>query len=285
MTCSVTKGTTMKIGIATVPTDESIRPQVLAKLVEEREFDSLMVAEHSHIPSSRVSQFPGGGDLPREYYRVLDPFVALASAAAATSTLLVGTAILLLPQRDLFDVAKCVSTIDQVSDGRFILGLGRGWNLEEAADHGIDPSTRGRLLDEKLAALKELWAHDVAEFHGTHVDFAPTFCWPKPVQIPHPPVYIGGFGRATVSRARRHGAGWMPMAPPTPELVDAQMTLLDGGDDVPVSAIVPENVHPGVVEAYYEGGAERVSFALPTKPESDSVRSLDNLARLAAKFR
>ena len=268
----------MKLGAATVITDEGIRPDVLAKALEDRGFDSLVVAEHSHIPSSRTTPFPAGGELPREYYRSYDPFVALTAAAVATSKLLIGPGVLLLPQRDSIQTAKAVSSLDQISAGRLLLGLGLGWNLEEAADHGVHATLRGKLLDEKLAAMKELWTNDEAEFHGRYVDFEATYCWPKPVQKPHPRIYFGGFTRATVSRARRHHGGWMPMGVPAAEMVPAQLSLLEGATDIPVSVIVPEGVELAVLDAYRRHGAERVLILLPTQPEPETVQLLDRLA-------
>ncbi|HEY3469619.1 MAG TPA: TIGR03619 family F420-dependent LLM class oxidoreductase, partial [Amycolatopsis sp.] len=168
----------MKFGISTFVTDEGIRPDVLGAALEERGFDSLWLAEHSHIPVSRESPYPGGGDLPRVYYRTLDPFVALSAAAVATSELLLGTGIALLTQRDLIHTAKEVASLDLISDGRMRFGVGIGWNREEMRNHGTDPKTRGALIDEQLAALKEIWTKDEAEFHGKHVDFDPIFAWP-----------------------------------------------------------------------------------------------------------
>ena len=223
--------------------------------------------------------------MPSEFYRVYDPFVALTAAATATSGLLVGTSVLLLPQRDAIQTAKAVASIDQISAGRFLLGIGLGWNLEEAADHGVASAMRGRLLDEKLAAMKELWANDQAEFHGRLIDFNPTFCWPKPVQKPHPPIYLGGFTGTTVARARRHGAGWMPLAAETPNMVSAQMSLLDGATDVPVTVVVPGNAQPALLDAYCEHGVERAILTLPAEPESESLRRLDSLALLVDKVR
>jgi probable F420-dependent oxidoreductase len=268
----------MKFGVATVITDEGIRPDILAKALEDRGFDSLVVAEHSHIPSSRTTPFPAGGELPREYYRSYDPFVALTAAAVATSKLLIGPGVLLLPQRDSIQTAKAVSSLDQISAGRLLLGLGLGWNLEEAADHGVHATLRGKLLDEKLAAMKELWTNDEAEFHGRYVDFEATYCWPKPVQKPHPRIYFGGFTRATVSRARRHHGGWMPMGVPAAEMVPAQLSLLEGATDIPVSVIVPEGVKLAVLDAYHRHGAERAFILLPTQPEPETVQLLDSLA-------
>jgi probable F420-dependent oxidoreductase len=274
----------MKLGVATIVTDEGIRPDVLAKALEDRGFDSLVVAEHSHIPSSRATPFPAGGELPREYYRSYDPFVALTAAALATSKLLIGPGVLLLPQRDSIQTAKAVSSLDQISGGRLLLGLGLGWNVEEAADHGVEATMRGKLLDEKLAAMKELWANDEAEFHGRHVDFGATYCWPKPVQKPHPKIYLGGFTAATVSRARRHRAGWMPMAVPVADLVPAQLSLLEGATDMPVSVIVPERVELAVLDAYRQHGAERAFIMLSTKPETETLQLLDSIAALTDTY-
>jgi probable F420-dependent oxidoreductase len=271
----------MKLGVATVITDEGIRPDVLAKALEERGFDSLVVAEHSHTPASRATPFPAGGELPREYYRSYDPFVALTAAALATSELLIGPGVLLLPQRDSIQTAKEVSSLDQISGGRVLLGLGLGWNLEEATDHGVHATLRGKLLDEKLAAMKELWANDEAEFHGRYVDFDATYCWPKPVQKPHPKIYFGGFTRATVSRARRHHGGWMPMAVPAANMVPAQLSLLDGATDIPVSVIVPESAEPAVLDAYRQHGAERAFIQLSARPESETLQVLDRIAALS----
>ena len=274
----------MKLGVATVITDESIRPDVLAKALEERGFESLVVAEHSHIPASRATPFPAGGQLPREYYRSYDPFVALTAAALATSKLLIGPGVLLLPQRDTIETAKAVSSLDQISAGRLLLGLGLGWNLEEAADHGVEATMRGKLLDEKLAAMKELWSNDEAEFHGQYVDFDATYCWPKPVQKPYPKIYFGGFTKATLSRARRHHAGWMPMAVPVADMVPAQLSLLDGATDIPVSVIAPEVVELAVLDAYRQHGAERALILVPTKTESETLRLLDGMATFTEMY-
>jgi probable F420-dependent oxidoreductase len=268
----------MELGIATVITDEGIRSNVLAKAVEDRGFDSFVVAEHSHIPATRATPYPAGGELPREFYRCYDPFVALTAATLATSKLLVGPGVLLLPQRDSIQTAKAVASLDQISGGRLLLGLALGWNLEEAADHGVDATMRGKLLDEKLAAMKELWANDEAEFHGRHVDFGATSCWPKPVQKPHPKIYFGGFTAATVSRARRHRAGWTPMAVPVANMVRAQLGLLEGATDIPVSVIVPERVELAVLDAYRQHGAERAFIMLSTKPETETLQLLDSTA-------
>src|SRR3954453_15569799 len=159
----------MRVGIPTLIPDGGIRPDVLGRALEERGFGSLFIAEHSHIPVSRESPYPAGGELPRRYYRTLGPFVALTAAAAVTSQLVLGTGIALLPQRDVIHTAKQVASLDLVSNGRFPLGVGVGWKREEMRNHGTDPATRGALIDEQLAALKEIWTTDQAEYHGRHV--------------------------------------------------------------------------------------------------------------------
>lgn len=271
----------MKIGVGTLITDQGASPQTLAMALEDRGFDALIVGEHSHIPVQSSTLYPWGDTTPTECKRALDPFVALTAAAVATSRLLLGTGVLLLAQRDVIQTAKEIASLDVISDGRFMLGVGSGWNIQEAADHGIDPAIRGRIVDQKLLALKEIWLHDEAEFHGDIVDFGPSFCWPKPVQRPHPPIYIGGFTKVSVSRARRHGAGWMPLAVPAAKMVPAQISLLGGVPNVPVTVIAPADVQPSVLEAYRENGVERVLITLDSK-ESNLLKALDGLAELIA---
>lgn len=276
----------MDFGITTFVTDEGIGPAALGRAVEERGFDALFVAEHSHIPASRRSPYPGGGDLPRVYYRSFDPFVALTAAATATERLLIGTAVALVAQRDVIHTAKEVASLDHVSGGRFIFGVGVGWNREEMADHGTDPGTRGALLDEQLQALQQIWTQEQPEFHGEFVDFDPMFSWPKPVQRPHPPIYIGG-GAAAVKRAAKFGAGWIPNGVAEAAHVAPQLELLAehaAGAEVPVT-VSPVRRDPATIEAYAAGGAERVVFMLGTKPEAESLRTLDKLAAFADSFR
>ncbi|AGM05050.1 LLM class F420-dependent oxidoreductase [Amycolatopsis keratiniphila] len=276
----------MEIGIATFITDEGIRPDVLAAAAEERGFSSLHIAEHSHIPVSRETPYPGGGELPRVYYRTLDPFVALTAAAGATSTLKLGTGVALLQQRDVIHTAKEVASLDLVSRGRFVFGVGVGWNREEMRNHGTDPRTRGALVDEQLAALKEIWTKDEAEFHGEHVDFDPIFAWPKPVQKPHPPIYIGGAGRKAMERIAKYGDGWLPHAyTPPEELRRARQWLADQGrEDVKFSAFgaTPEEDALGRL---VEGGVDEATLFLPTEPEAATLDRLDQFAKVAESFR
>jgi probable F420-dependent oxidoreductase len=275
----------MEIGVTTFITDEGIRPAELAKALEERGFDSLFLHEHSHVPVKRETPFLMGGELPRVYYRTLDPFVALAAAATVTDNLLLGTGIALLAQRDVIHAAKQVASLDLVSGGRVVFGVGTGWNLEEMRNHGTDPRTRGTLLNERLAAIKEIWTNEKAEFHGEYVDFDPIFCWPKPVQHPHPPIYIGGDGKAALARVVAHGDGWMPHSVDDPARVRPQLDrMAEVAGDVPVIvASVPPRSE--LIAAYAEAGADRVVLSLPTEPESETLRTLDAFAALAAEHR
>ncbi|MEQ9643143.1 MAG: LLM class F420-dependent oxidoreductase [Alphaproteobacteria bacterium] len=201
----------MHIGIAIFPTDYSIQPMELAREVEARGLDSLWFPEHSHIPTSRVSPWPGGGELPKHYYDTYDPFMALTAAAAVTSKIKLATGICLVVQRDPIHLAKEVSTIDQLSGGRFLFGIGGGWNAEEMADHGTAFETRFKLMRERIEAMKAIWTSSKAEYHGEFVDFDEMMQWPKPVQKPHPPVILGGGYPQGARRAIRYGDGWMPL--------------------------------------------------------------------------
>jgi probable F420-dependent oxidoreductase len=271
----------VKVGINTFVTDESMPPAALAKAAEERGFDALFLAEHSHIPVSRESPYPGGGELGRPYFRAADPFVALAAAASVTTTLRLGTGISLLIQRDVIHTAKSVASLDLISGGRVIYGVGVGWNREEMRNHGTDPRTRGALLDEQIEALRAIWTNDEAEFHGKYVDFDPIFQWPKPVHSL--PIYVGGNSEAAVARARRLGDGWLPNAVRDPAQVPAQLAPL-GDSDLPVivSSASPDE---RLLAAYAEGGVERVTFSVPPKPAVDTLRRLDELAAFVGAYR
>ena len=200
----------MRIGGQMFLTDYSMSPTELARALEERGFDSLWVPEHSHIPMSRKSPFPSGGDVPKKYYDVMDPFVVLSAAAAVTKTLLVGTGICLIAQRDPIQTAKQVASIDQVSGGRFLFGVGNGWNEDEMANHGTAFASRHRLARERIEAMKAIWTAAKAEYHGEFVNFEPMMAWPKPVQNPHPPIIVGGAFPYGARRALHYGNGWMP---------------------------------------------------------------------------
>jgi probable F420-dependent oxidoreductase len=276
----------MKFGISTFVTDEGIRPDMLGKAMEERGFDSLFLAEHSHVPVNRVSQYPGGGDLPRQYYRTLDPFVALTAVGAATKNLILGTGIALLIQRDLIHTAKEVASLDLLSEGRMAFGVGVGWNREEMSNHGTDPRTRGALIDEQLEALKTIWTQEEAEFHGKHVNFDPIFAWPKPVQKPHPPIYIGGESKAALERLAKFGDAWLPRGgTPPAEMRRVREWLVEKGrPDVPFTVFGAGDDRKELT-SYQEAGVDRVAFLLETKPETQTLADLDELAKLAEDFR
>ncbi len=201
----------MDIGIFMFPTGDAIRPDELGAEVEARGFESLWFPEHTHIPTSRRTPFPGGGELPPEYSRSHDPFVALTAAAMSTKKIGLGTGICLIIERDTITTAKAVASLDVLSGGRFIFGIGGGWNREEMEHHGTDYPTRFAKLEEQVAAFKTIWTEDEAEFHGRHVDFDPIWSWPKPAQKPHPPIVLGGGTRYTRQRVVDFCSGWMPI--------------------------------------------------------------------------
>src|SRR3954453_5633960 len=202
----------MHFGASMFFTDYSMTSAALARALEERGFESVWAPEHSHIPLSRRSPWPGGGELPKMYYDVMDPFVTLTAAAAATKTLKVGTGVCLVNQRDPIQTAKLVASIDQVSNGRFLFGIGVGWNAEEMEDHGTAFPTRAKLVRERVEAMKAIWTKPKAEYRGELVNFPEMMTWPKPVQKPHPPVIVGGAYPQAARRAVRYGDGWIPLA-------------------------------------------------------------------------
>lgn len=197
----------MKIGAVMFFTEYSMGPAALGRALEDRGFESLWVPEHSHVPLSRLSPYPGGGPLPRPYYDILDPFLVLNTAAAVTTTLKIGTGVCLVNQRDPIQTAKMVSSIDQLSGGRFLFGIGNGWNRDEMENHGTDFASRHKLVRERAEAMKAIWTTDDAEYHGEFVNFDKMNQWPKPVQEPHPPVIVGGVFPYAARRAIRYGDG------------------------------------------------------------------------------
>lgn len=276
--------TAMKFGISTFVTDEGIAPGPLARAIEERGFDSLFIAEHTHIPASRETPYPAGGDLPDKYYRTLDPFITLTAAAGATERLLLGTGVALMIERDPITTAKEIASLDLVSGGRFIFGIGVGWNREEMRNHGTDPRTRGRLMDERVRAMRELWTRDEAEFHGEHVDFDPVYAWPKPVQRPHPPIYVGGGSERTFARVAEYGDAWLANGLPPSKLEPLLEDLRRAAGDAPVSVFGAAS-DPETLEGYARLGVERVLLMLPTLPERETLERLDNLSEGTKPFR
>jgi probable F420-dependent oxidoreductase len=275
----------MEFGISTFVNDATIDTVSLARAIEERGFHSLTIAEHTHIPASRESPYPQGGDLPSVYYRTLDPFVTLAAAAAVTSTIELITGIALLIQRDPIITAKEAASIDVISGGRFVFGVGAGWNIEELRDHGTDPKTRGALMDERIEAIKALWIDEPAEYHGKFVDFDPAYLRPKPVQKPHPPILIGGDSDATVKRVIRHQAGWISNPLPVERLTKRIEQMRAGAaHDVPLTTFGTP-IDPDYWRALEDLGYRQANLLLPTKPHDDSLRLLDNYAERVAQYR
>ena len=273
----------MHLGAAMFFTDYSMTPAALGRALEERGFESVWAPEHSHIPLSRLSPFPGGGDVPKRYYDVMDPFVTLTAAACATKTLKVATGICLVVQRDPIQTAKLVASIDQVSRGRFVFGIGAGWNAEEMANHGTAFKTRMALMQERVEAMKAIWTQSKAEYHGRFVDFGPMMTWPKPVQKPHPPVLVGGNFPHGARRALAFGDAWMPLASmPAYEDIGEfiprfrQMAAEVGRDPASV-AIQVNNVpeEPARLARYVEQGVIRVVVSLPSAKEDEILPILD----------
>jgi probable F420-dependent oxidoreductase len=261
----------VKFGLAIFPTEGGLAPGELARAVEERGYDSLFFPEHTHIPAGRTTPYPVGGELPPEYSRTYDPFVALTAAAAATSRLLIGTAICLVIERDPIITAKEVATLDRLSGGRFLFGVGAGWNEEEMQNHGTDPSRRFSVMRERIEAMKAIWADDEASYAGEHVRFERIWCWPKPLQQPHPPVLVGGNGPTVLDRVLRFGDGWMPNRIPTEELGPRISELNTRAEDagrspipVTIAGIRPE---PERIDRVARAGAQRVFFWLPPARE------------------
>ncbi len=282
----------MDFGVATFPTDESIAPDVLARLLEERGFESLFYPEHTHIPASRETPYPAGGDLPREYSRIIDPFVALTAAAAATERLRVGTGLCLVIERDPILTAKEVASLDHLSGGRFLFGVGAGWNLEEMRNHGTDPERRFGVMRERVEAMKEIWTAEEASYDGRHVSFERIWSWPKPVQKPYPPVLVGGNGRTVYDRVIALGDAWIPNYLGDVEKLAGRIGTLQaraaaaGRDPIPVTIYgVPRD--PAAFALWEQAGATRSLFYLPASqadPASAEAK-LDRCAQAIEEFR
>lgn len=267
----------MKHGLAIFATDEGIRPAELAQLAEERGFESLFFPEHTHIPAARTSAAPRGGDLPREYSHTLDPFVALMSAAQATRELRLGTGICLLVERDPITTAKAAATLDYLSDGRLLLGVGGGWNLEEMKNHGTDPGRRFALLRERVEAMKAIWTESEASYNGRYVSFDRVWAWPKPVQRPHPPVLVGGNGPHALNRVLAYGDEWLPE--PEDGLLDRIAELQDrsramGREAIPVTVYGADTKD---LDVYAEAGVHRCVYWLPPRGREQTIDRVEEL--------
>jgi probable F420-dependent oxidoreductase len=272
----------MKIGIATSISDQSLPPGTVARLVEEAGFDTVSFGEHSHIPAARETPYPAGdGKLPPGYERLLDLIVSLTAAALATESIRLATGILQIVQRDPIHAAKAVASIDHVSNGRTLLITGSSWNIEEMRNHGVDPETRYELLDERVLAMREIWANDEASFHGRFVDFERIWSWPKPIQDPMP-VLIGGNSDGVEERARRVGTGWAPLAfPGTPERIRAYLAKAAEDEvETMVTAVGGGPLSAELFEEYAAAGAERYLYGVPIP--TDEGQLADQLERVLA---
>jgi probable F420-dependent oxidoreductase len=275
----------MIFGFAIFPTDYAIAPAELGRAAEDAGFESLFFAEHTHIPASRDTPRPGGGDLPRQYWHTHDPFVALATVAQATERLRFGTGVCLVTERDPIVTAREVASLDVLSGGRFEFGIGAGWNVEEMRNHGTDARTRFSLMRERVLAMKAIWTQEDAEFHGKYVDFDPIWQWPKPVQVPHPPIILGGLGPKVLDRVLDYGDVWMPNRAEPQELAPRIAELRDrAGRHVPVTyyGARPE---PAFVEALIAAGVDRALLQLPPEGADTVLPLVEQHAELAARYR
>ncbi|GAB3241932.1 LLM class F420-dependent oxidoreductase [Kineosporia babensis] len=276
----------MQTGIFTAITDEQMHPAELGRQIESLGFESLFVPEHTHIPTRFATPTPDGNPLPRDYYRNLDPFISLTAAAVATTRLRLGTAVALVVQRDPIHLAKELASLDLVSGGRVELGAGAGWLREEMLNHGTDPGRRVTLLMERLAAVKTIWTQEDAEFHGRFVDFDQLRMWPKPVQSPHPPIWVAGWGPSTFARVVASENGWMaPVGLPLDELERGmkELATVAARSEAAVPPVLATFHGPSQhdLERARELGVHRVLLALwPVQGRSETLRALDRYALL-----
>ncbi|MFP5261113.1 MAG: LLM class F420-dependent oxidoreductase [Blastocatellia bacterium] len=276
----------MLYGVSMFATDYAIRPDDLGRELESRGFESLWLPEHTHIPASRRSPWPGGADLPQEYWHTYDPFVALTAAAMATTRLRVATGICLIVERDPITTAKEVASLDMLSNGRFIFGIGGGWNAEEMENHGTEFKKRWRVLRERVLAMKEIWAEEEAEFHGEFVSFDKIWSYPKPVQRPHPPILMGGDGPTTFDRVIEFCDGWIPIGIRSPNIaakvVDLRRRAEAAGRDPQSISVSIFGAKPdrAAIEELSNAGVERVIFGLPSAGADAILPKLDEYAVL-----
>lgn len=281
-------------GIVTIPTEYSMQPAELGVWAEAHGFESLWFGEHSHIPTSRKSPFPMGGELPEFYKRFFDPFIGLSAAAAVTKKLKVGTSVCLVPEHNTINLAKMVACLDRVANGRFLFGIGAGWNAEEMADHGVEFKDRWKVTRERILAMKEIWTKDVAEYHGKFVDFEPLWCWPKPVQASGPPVLMGAWSKYVPQRVVEYCDGWVP--------VDARIDLAGGIEAIraeaarrgqaskqfDLSVLTGEEMAPRGIETrigeLVKLGFNRILFMISPGSPDKQRPVLDRYAALIRKF-
>ena len=279
----------MQFGLAIFPTADIQAPAELARMAEDRGFESLFFPEHTHIPADRATPYPAGGELPPEYSRTYDPFVGLTAAATATSTLRVGTGICLVIERDPIITAKEVASLDRLCGGRFLFGVGGGWNHEEMANHGTDPARRFGLMRERIEAMRTIWTEEEASYHGRYVEFERIWCWPKPLQQPHPPVLVGGNGPRVFDRVLAYGDEWMPNRVGPDEAMLAQLREFAahveraGREPIPVT-IMGMMRDPARIESFTQAGAHRGVFWVPTTTPGEVEAAMDRYAAAVAAY-
>jgi len=278
----------MKYGVAMFPTDYAIPTDALARELEARGFESLWLPEHTHIPAIRKSPWPGGADLPRDYWHTLDPFVALGAAAAVTRTLMLGTGICLVIERDPIILAKEVASLDFISGGRVLFGIGGGWNAEEMEDHGTPFSERWKILRERIAAMKAIWTQEEAQYHGKYVNFDKLWSYPKPVQKPYPPILMGGSGLHARQRAAEFDGHWMPIIGRDPldeAMADLRQRAEKAGRDPATATVSLFGVRPdeGKLAGWRDMGVTRVVFFVPSALAGTVLPLLDQYAAVAKK--
>ncbi|MCC6417948.1 MAG: LLM class F420-dependent oxidoreductase [Gemmataceae bacterium] len=279
----------MKYGLIIFLTVDAIRVTDLARAAEELGFDLLLLPEHTHIPVARQSERHGLAPMPPEYPRIVAPFVSLGAAAAVTSRIKIGTGICLVAEHDPIILAKEVATLDHLSGGRFVFGVGGGWNAEEARNHGTDPTKRWSVMRERVLAMKRIWAEDEAAYHGEFVNFGPIWSWPKPLQKPHPPILVGGTGPHALQRVLEYGDEWMPSAGLTHETRPVRIAELQrlaaeaGRDPIPVTQFWAEPTLKDL-EHYQFAGVVRCVFQLPSNGRDAALRRIEELAELGRAF-
>jgi probable F420-dependent oxidoreductase len=278
----------MESGFGYFATHDAVGPGEVARMVEERGHSMLLFAEHTHIPANAdgTVRSPEPSRLARRYLHTYDLMVACTAAAVATSRIRVGSGICLVPQREPLGLAKAVASIDHLSGGRFVFGVGAGWNIPEIADHGIDPAHRFKILRERVLAMKQIWANDVAEYHGTFVDFDPVLSWPKPMSRPHPPILVGGMGAQVFNRVLDYADGWVPNYAPgvLDRVAELQRRAADLGRNVEVHMMsVPPD--PAVVEACEKAGVATIMRWLPSAGSDRIRRCMDEFETAIAEMR
>jgi probable F420-dependent oxidoreductase len=279
----------MEFGVGIFPTEDAQFPSELARLADERGFEYLLFPEHTHIPASRRTPYPAGGELPPEYARTYDPFVALTAAATVTERLKIGTGICLVIERDPIITANEVASLDRLSGGRFLFGVGAGWNVEEMENHGTDPSRRFGIMRERIEAMKAIWSEDEASYSGRYVDFERIWSWPKPVQKPYPPILVGGNGPKVLDRVLAYGDEWMPNRVGSDDEMIARIAELGTRAEEAGRAPIPVRIaglmrDPARIERFEQAGATSGFFWLPPRDKDEVERAFDKYAAAVAEY-